>query len=51
MRKVPGERLRTHCHIEEFGRKYLAYGKEQCKDLFVGITKFLNREESGHEKF
>ncbi len=46
-----GKRFRTYYHIEEFGRKYLAYGKEQCKDLFVGITKLLNWEESDHEKF
>lgn len=39
-----GKRFRTYYHIEEFGRKYLEYGKEQCSAIFTGITTLFNWE-------
>lgn len=39
---VTGKRFRTYYHIEEFGRKYLAYGKEQYELLFSTVMKLFD---------
>ncbi len=39
---VTGKRFRTYYHIEDFGKKYLAYGKEQYKLLFSTVTKLFD---------
>lgn len=43
---VVGKRFRTYYHIEELGKKYLAYGKEQTEVLFAGIMNLFNWEEN-----
>ena len=36
------KRFRVYYHIEEKGREYLAYGKEQISFVFSGIVSLLN---------
>lgn len=45
-----GKRFRTYYHIEEFGREYLAYGKEQYQLLHESVTKIFNQEGKTDEK-
>lgn len=40
------KRFRMYYHIEDLGREYLAYGKEQIDYVFEGIMNLLNWEES-----
>ena len=47
---VTGKRFRTYYHIEELGRRYLAYGKERYKLLTHHVNRLLNWEESANEK-
>lgn len=46
---VVGKRFRTYYHIEESGRQYAAYGKEQCLAVFDGVTNLLTWEENHGE--
>lgn len=46
---VVGKRFRTYYHIEELGKKYLAYGKEQCELVFSGIMNLFNWEGDSNE--
>ncbi len=39
---VTGKRFRTYYHIEDFGKRYLAYGKEQYRLLFSTVTKLFD---------
>lgn len=45
-----GKRFRTYYHIEDLGKKYLAYGREQCEFLFSGINNLFNWEDVQNEK-
>lgn len=36
------KRFRVYYHIEDKGREYLAYGKEQIEFVFSGIMSLLN---------
>ena len=48
---VVGKRFRTYYHIEESGRQYAAYGKEQCLLIMDGISNLLTWEEKNqHEE-
>ena len=47
---VTGKRFRTYYHIEESGRQYAAYGKEQCLIVLDGIGNLLTWEDRDHEK-
>lgn len=47
---VVGKRFRTYYHMEELGEKYLAYGKEQCKVVFDGITNFFHWKDNADEE-
>ena len=44
---VVGKRFRTYYRIEEAGREYLEYGREQCFAVFGGIMKLFGREVCG----
>lgn len=45
-KELAGEkRFRMYYHIEEPGREYLAYGKEQIDIVFDGIKTLLNWKE------
>lgn len=47
-KKMAGEkRFRMYYHIEESGREYLAYGKEQIDFVFAGVMTLLNWKEQG----
>lgn len=47
-KKMAGEkRFRMYYHIEESGREYLAYGKEQIDYVFSGVMTLLNWKEQG----
>ena len=45
-----GKRFRTYYHIEEFGKEYLAYGKEQYRLLYENVMKIFNQEGLSNEK-
>lgn len=45
-KKVVGEkRFRNYYHIEEAGREYLLYGKEELKKVYFGICSIFNWEK------
>ena len=47
-KKMAGEkRFRMYYRIEESGREYLAYGKEQIDFVFAGVMTLLNWKEQG----
>ena len=51
---VTGKRFRTYYHIEDLGRQYLAYGEEQCRMVFDGISSLFawegEKENEGKEQ-
>lgn len=50
-KEMAGEkRFRMYYHIEDAGREYLAYGKEQIEYVFSGIMRLLNWEGDDNEQ-
>lgn len=49
-KEMAGEkRFRMYYHIEDFGREYLEYGKEQIDFVFAGIMNIIKGEWDKHE--
>lgn len=50
-KKMAGEkRFRMYYHIEDTGREYLSYGKEQINFVFSGVMDLLNWQDDDNEK-
>lgn len=50
-KEMAGERrFRMYYRIEDSGREYLAYGKEQIDFVFAGIMNLLNHQGDSHEE-
>ncbi|MBQ9544315.1 MAG: helix-turn-helix transcriptional regulator [Clostridia bacterium] len=47
---VVGKRFRTYYKIEEAGREYLEYGREQSFAVFSGVMKLFTQEASGGDE-
>lgn len=49
-KEMAGEkRFRMYYHIEDSGREYLAYGKEQINYVFSGINSLMNWQNEENE--
>lgn len=45
-KEMAGEkRFRMYYHLEDYGKEYLAYGKEQIDFVFSGVMNLLNGKE------
>lgn len=50
-KEMAGEkRFRMYYHIEDFGREYLEYGKEQINFVFSGVFNLLNGGDNKNEE-